>query len=386
MDISDLQGGLWLPTDGVGDPHLVCQSLIEESAAKGVTIVENCAVTQVLQSNKKVRAVETSRGTINCEYFVNCAGFWARGVGQMSEPIVKVPLHAVEHYYLHTKPIPNLDTMMPVIRDLDGQIYLRENSGRILAGGFELRAKPAYDDAVIPATIEERILPADWDHFHILLEQILKRVPSLKNATLERLSNGPEAFSPDCKWILGESPEISNYLVAAGMKTVGISAAGGVGRAIADIITQGYSTVDLYELDISRFLGLHNNRKFLRDRVREVPGMHYAINYPFHEFSTGRNLRMSPIFPALKDAGAVFGQVMGYERPTWFDKSNYLDENGESKFRIASTNTFGKPAWFDIVASEYEACREKIGLCDYSSFTKIDLWVRIIMSYTFLLI
>lgn len=142
----------------------------------------------------------------------------------------------------------------------------------------------------------ERELPADWDHFHVLLEQLLKRVPSLRNASLERLCNGPEAFSPDCKWILGESPEvwfmvfpfsksnyfmkrlslpsfqIQNYLIAVGMKTVGISAAGGVGRAIADIIIKGYSSVDLYELDVSRFLGLHNNRRFLMDRVREVPG------------------------------------------------------------------------------------------------------------------
>lgn len=116
------------------------------------------------------------------------------------------------------------------------------------------------------------MLPADWDHFHPMLEELIKRVPKLEAALLEQLTNGPEAFSPDCKWILGESPEIEHYLIAAGMKTIGISAAGGVGKAIADIVTQQYSTLDLYELDVSRFLALHNNRKFLRDRVTEVPG------------------------------------------------------------------------------------------------------------------
>lgn len=128
-------------------------------------------------------------------------------------------------------------------------------------------------------------------------------------------------------------------------------------------------------MDISRFLGLHNNRKFLRDRVKEVPGLHYCINYPFSEYQTGRNLRMSPIYPVLKEAGAVFGQLMGYERPNYFDKKDYLDEQGVPKFRIANTGTYGKPHYFDIVKQEYNSCREKIGLCDYSSFTKIDLWV-----------
>lgn len=338
----------------------------------GVTVVEHCGVIQVNQHENKVKSVETTGGMTECIYFVNCAGFWARNIGQLSEPNVKVPLHAVEHYYLHTKEIEGLPTKMPVIRDLDGQIYLRENNGKILAGGFEKNAKPAYEDGIHPTT--ERILPPDWDHFHLLLEQILKRVPILRDTILDRLSNGPEIFSPDGKWMLGESPEIQNYLVAVGMKTVGISAAGGVGEAIADIITQGYSPLDINELDISRFLGLHNNRKFLQDRVREIPGLHYGLVYPFDEFKTGRNLRMSPIFPALQEAGGVFSQVMGYERPAWFDHRSRFDENGHLTFRIASTETFGKPHWFDFASSEYDACREKIGLCDYSSFTKIDLW------------
>ncbi|CAL7940335.1 unnamed protein product [Xylocopa violacea] len=364
LQVDDLVGGLWIPGDGVGDPYQICLTLIEEARKKGVKVFENCKVTKILTQNGKIEAVGTTGGTIECEHFVNCAGFWARNV----------PLHPVEHYYLHTKPINGLDPMTPVIRDLDGYIYFRENNGSLLAGGFEPVAKPAFEDGTIP---EERFLPEDWDHFHILLEQMLYRIPSLGNAILERLCNGPEAFSPDCKWIVGEASEIRNYYIAAGMKTVGISAAGGVGRATAELIVNGSTSLDMYELDVSRFLGLHNNRKFLRDRVREVPGMHYALQYPHHEFKTGRNLRMSPIYPKLRQAGAVFGQVMGYERPSWFqlDDDNDLETiDGFQRYKIAYTNTFSKPPWFEQVSHEYAACRETIGLSDYSSFTKIDLW------------
>ncbi|XP_043248408.1 pyruvate dehydrogenase phosphatase regulatory subunit, mitochondrial [Colletes gigas] len=377
LRVDDLVGGLWIPDDGVGDPYQICLTLIGEAKKKGVKVFENCKVTKVLTQNGRIEAVETTRGTVQCEHFVNCAGFWARNVGKLSEPYVKVPLHPVEHYYLHTKAIAGLDPMTPVVRDLDGYIYFRENNGRLLAGGFEPIAKPAFEDGIIPECTDERFLPEDWDHFHILLEQMLHRIPDLGNAILERLCNGPEAFSPDCKWIVGEAPEIRNYYIAAGMKTVGISAAGGVGRATAELIVNGSTSVDMYELDVSRFLGLHNNRKFLRDRVKEVPGMHYGLQYPHHEFKTGRNLRMSPIYPKLREAGAIFGQVMGYERPTWFDLNEEIDLetiDGFQRYKIAYTNSFSKPPWFESVSKEYAVCRERIGLSDYSSFTKIDLW------------
>lgn len=160
----------------------------------------------------------------------------------------------------------------------------------------------------------------DWDHFHQILDPLVNLIPSLRDATLDRLCNGSEAFSPDGRWILGESPEIENYFVAAGMKAVGVSAAGGIGRTIAEMITTGMCEIDMHELDLSRFLGLHNNRKYLRERGKEVPGLHFSVKYPFFEFSSARNLRMSPLFPAFKESGAVFGETMGYERPAWFDK------------------------------------------------------------------
>ncbi|XP_046665146.1 pyruvate dehydrogenase phosphatase regulatory subunit, mitochondrial isoform X1 [Homalodisca vitripennis] len=399
IQVDDIKGGLWVPGEGVCNPYDICNSLLQLAKNKGVRVIEFCGVERVLSEDDRVTGVETNLGTVKCHVFVNSGGFWARHIGQMSNPVVKVPLHPVEHYYLYTKPIAGLDPMTPVVRDLDGQVYVREHDGSLLAGGFEPVAKPAYEDGSIPLKMMdlniglkpkkkrdvdyaegdspvERVLPEDWDHFHVLLEQLLHRVPRLGSAVLHKLTNGPEGFSPDCKWIIGEAPELRNYHVVAGMKTVGISAAGGVGRATAERIINGLFPYDMYELDICRFLGLHNNRKFLRDRSREAPGLHYALPYPFREFRTGRNLRMSPIYPRLREAGAVFGQVMGYERPAYFDpdhveEGTYKDDG--RPYRIAETFTFAKPDWFDFVAREYEACRETVGLCDYSSFTKIDL-------------
>lgn len=268
-----------------------------------------------------------------------------------------------------------LDKLPCVLYDLDGRIYLREFNGKVLAGGFEAKAKPAFEDGKLPDSPKKRftVIKPDYGQFAELLEEILHRVPSLNESKFIRLSNIPEIFSPDCRWLLGESAEIQNYYVAAGLMLDDVG--GGIGKALADILTQGYARIDP-EIEVSRFLGLHNNRKYLRDRVKEIHSIPYGIQYPFPEYETGRKLRMSPIFPVLQEAGAVFGQLMGYERPNYFDKSDLLDENGNPKYRIAYTKTFGKPHWFDFAADEYRACREKIGLCDYSSFTKIDLWSK----------
>ncbi len=274
----------------------------------------------MLSKNGKVTGVKTNQGTVICENFVNTAGFWARHIGTLSSPRVQVPMHPAEHYYLHSKPVGFLSPNCPVVRDPDGHIYFRENGGCVLAGGFEPVAKPAFEDGQLPSSSKSRQLQADWDHFYILLEGILKRLPPMEDAVLGALTNGPEAFSPDGQWIMGQSPEIQNYYVAAAMRSIGAGAAGGVGEAIASHIIDGRPPFDMYNLDIQRFLPMHNNRKFLRDRVHEVPGKLYAIPYPFQEFRTGRAQRTTPIFTKLRGYGARFNQVMGYERAMYFKK------------------------------------------------------------------
>lgn len=385
----DLIGGMWVPGDGVANPWEICLALACEAIDSGVKVVENCRVEAVHQEDGNVRAVQTNLGTVECEAFVNSAGYWSRHVGEMSSPNVAVPIHPCEHYHLHTKPVPDLPPDTPVVRDPDGYVYFRENEGRFLAGGYEPRAKPVYMDKDIP---EERAeLEPDWDHFHVLLENLLHRVPAMRGAILERLSNGAEAFSPDGQWILGQAPEINNYYVAAGMRSNGIASAGGVGTVIAEWIVNGRPPCDLYGLDIARCLGMHNNKRFLRDRVREVPGLSVSVGYPHTEFTTGRALRTSPIFPKLQQAGAQFGQVMGYERPMFFKlkKPQSLDlglmgldaqeeaasSRGETlKLPLAKTETFYRPPWFQAAAEEFQATREAVSLCDYSSFAKMDLW------------
>lgn len=240
---------------------------------------------------------------------MNAAGFWSRAIGQLSEPYVKVPLHPVSHQFIIAQTHPQLLNQLGcVLYDLDGRIYMREFNGKLLCGGFEQIAKPAFQDGQLPDSPKKRYtIKPDYDQFAELLEEILHRVPAFKDAELVRLANLPEIFSPDARWILGEAPEIQNYYVAAGMMLDDVG--GGVGKALADILIHGYTKIDP-EVEVCRFLGLHNNRKYLKERVKEIHSIPFGIQYPLFEHETGRKLRMSPIFPVLQEAGGVFGQLM----------------------------------------------------------------------------
>lgn len=385
LNTSDLVGAFWVPKDGVCDPYKFTYSLLKLALEKGSRAVEECQVSRFLVHDQRVVAVETNRGTIECDYVVNTGGLWARKIGQMSEPYVKVPVHPAEHYFLYTHPLDGIDLMMPAIRDPDANIYMREFNGGFLCGGFEKWAKPSFEHGDLPGQLHEREQLEDWDHFHVLLKEMLHRAPAMKNAVLGHLCNTSCAFSPDHRWIVGMAPELANYFVTAGLRSGGSTAAGGIGKMIADWIVNGTPPLDACDLDILRFLPAHNNRRFLLDRVREVPGLHYSIAYPFADFTTGRCLRMSPIFPRLKAAGAVFGQVMGYERPSYFlqketvdleDFNAHSDSENSAPFHIATTNTWTKPPWFYNAADEYAACRERVAILDYSSFTKFDVWSK----------
>ncbi|XP_077301849.1 pyruvate dehydrogenase phosphatase regulatory subunit, mitochondrial isoform X2 [Arctopsyche grandis] len=372
IQTDDLYGGLWLHEDGVGDASRMCSTLLQVSKDSGLNIIENCSVVDVKTKGGKVTLVKTSAGDIECEYFVNCAGFCARNVGQMSQPNIKVPLYAAEQYYMVTEFQNNLSSSTPVVKDPDGYLYLKENKGNILIGGFQANAKAVTDSTTMPTVGDDNFSDDDWENIHHLLRQVMLRMPILKMSVIEKFYKYPELYSPDLKWIVGQSPEVSNYYVAAGTKAFSIPSIGGIGKTVADLIVDGHTPYDLHQVDISRFLSLHNNETFLRDRVQELPGLFNNVQYPFGEFKTGRNLRMSPIYTSLNERGAVLNQVMGYERPAWFD----TETRDEKLCRIATTDTFAKPPWFDLVKDEYMACREAVGLCDYSSFTKIDLWSK----------
>ncbi|XP_066969393.1 pyruvate dehydrogenase phosphatase regulatory subunit, mitochondrial [Macrobrachium rosenbergii] len=389
LSTSDLVGAFWVPKDGVCDPHKFGYSLLKLAREKGGQVVENCPVSRIIVHDSRAVAVETNKGIIECDYVVNAGGLWARKIGQMTEPYVRVPVHPAEHYFLYTYPLDGVDPMMPAIRDPDGNFYIREFNGGFLAGGFEKWAKPTFEEDNFPGydAVEKREQSEDWDHFYTMLREMLHRIPVMKDAVLGRLINSSCGFSPDNRWILGQAPELTNYFVAAGLKSGGSNAAGGIGSVLAKWIVNGMPPMDAHDLDILRFLPAHNNRRFLLDRVQEVPGIHYSIAYPFPDFQTGRCLRMSPIFPKLKSAGAVFGQVMGYERPSYFepggtlqedyDVENYdVDGKPSAPFKMASTEMWTKPHWFNVVGEEYIACRERVAILDYSSFAKFDIWSK----------
>ncbi|EDO41600.1 predicted protein [Nematostella vectensis] len=363
LNLDDIQGGLWVPEEGVANPSDICQSLARGAIMNGVRIYEKVQLQSVTTDGQYVDGVKTDKGDIKCDIFINCAGQWAREVGQKSSPAVSVPIHACEHFYIVTKTVEGVHSTLPNMRDPDGHIYFREWSGGLMAGGFEPVSKPCFHESV-PDKFEFQLLPEDWDHFEVLMEQMLHRVPALHNAEIRQLVNGPESFTPDGQYILGEAPEVRNYFVAAGMCSSGIASAAGVGKALSEWITEGHPTMDLWPVDIRRFGNHFNNKQFLRDRVRETLGWHYVMRYPYSEKQTARGVKCSPLYAQLDSAGAVWGERMGWERPRWFQ----LDEEGKTELQVVpSTNAFGKPAFFRNVQVEYAACHNSVALVDMTS-------------------
>lgn len=367
-----LIGGVWVPSDGVLSPSDLTMAYAKKAKELGLKIIENVKVQEILTKSNKVSGVITDKGQIDCETFVNCTGQWARFLGEKSSPNVRIPLHSCEHFYIVTKPF-DVEPMMPVIRDYDGYIYAREWSGGLLGGCFELEAKPCFHDA-IPDNFEFGLLQEDWDHFGPILEQLLLRFPSLQTAQVRKMYNGPESFTPDGKPILGESPEIANYFIAAGMNSTGIANSGGIGDLISDWIINGDIKENILPLDCRRFVDLHNNRKFLRDRVKEIPGFHSIVG-PENQFKGGRKLRTSSLYPRLTRKGMKMGQIMGFERALYFDSSDSNDNSVYDSLELPkdSFNAYGKPIWFDKVQTEYRACREGVSVIDMSTFTKFEL-------------
>ncbi|MFD1227422.1 GcvT family protein [Pseudochrobactrum kiredjianiae] len=359
MATDDLQGAVWLPDDGKANPSDLTQSLARGARMRGAKILERVQVTGITVKNGVACGVETERGNIAAEIVVNCAGQWARKVGQMCG--VTVPLHSAEHMYIVTGKIEGVHPDLPVMRDPDGYIYFKEEVGGLVMGGFEPQAKP-WGMKGIPNKFEFALLEDDWDQFEPLMENALLRVPQLANAEVKKFYNGPESFTPDNNFILGEAPELKNFFVGAGFNSMGIASAGGAGRALAEWIINGAPTMDLWPVDIRRFAGFNNNQRWLHDRVKETLGLHYAMPWPNRELDTARPFRRSPLYHLLQAKGACFGSKMGWERANWFaDKGQ----------QPATVYSFGRQNCHDNVGREMQAVRERVALFDQSSFAKL---------------
>ncbi len=361
MRTDDLVGAVWIPGDGKANPADVTQALARGARAGGARLVEGVKVTGVNVVDGAVAGVETSAGPIATEILVNCAGMWARELGRMSG--VAIPLHACEHMYIVTQPIAGVSSDLPVLRDPDGHIYVKEEVHGLLMGGFDPWAKP-WGTESIPEGFSFQTLKEDWEKFEILMTNAVQRLPDLETAEVRTFLNGPESFTPDNYFILGEAPEVRRYYVGAGFCSGGIAAAGGAGQALAEWIVEDRPPMDLWQADIRRFAPFHADRRFLRERVSEIVGVHYGIAFPNRELVSGRGLRRSPLHARLRDRRAAFGAKMGWERANWFAPE------GVEPVPVYS---FGRQNWFPYAAAEHRAAREAVALFDQTSFSKLRL-------------
>ena len=359
MRTDDLAGAVWIPGDGRTNPIDTTLALARGARRGGATIVENATVTGITRRNGAAVGVETDRGDVTAEVVVNCAGMWGREVGRLAG--VNVPLHAAEHFYIVTEPLAGVTRELPVLRDTDGYIYVREEVGGLLMGGFEPAAKPWGMDG-FPRDFAFSLLPEDWEHFRVLMEQACVRIPLLETAPVRRHVNGPESFTPDNRYMLGEAPELRNFFVAAGFNSVGIASAAGAGQALAEWIVGGQPSMDLWDVDIRRFMPFQGGAAYLRERTREVVGLLYAMHWPFRQPETARGVRRSVLHDRLAGRGAVFGVVAGWERANWFATAGV-----EPRY----VYTYGRPSWFPCAAAEHRAVREAVGIFDQSSLAKL---------------
>ena len=358
----DLVGAIWLPGDATANPVDVTASLARGARTGGARVFEKTRVTGIEQRDGRVSGVVTDRGTIEAEVVVNCAGQWAKAVGALAG--VNVPLHSAEHFYVVTEQIEGVHPDLPILRDPDGYTYFKEEVGGLVVGGFEPQAKPWVAPDQLPYPFEFQLLDEDWDHFSILMENALLRIPALHHTGIRKFYNGPESFTPDNQFVLGEAPELVNFFVGAGFNSVGIASGGGAGRALAEWIVGGEPTMDLAAVDIRRFAPFNGNNQWLHDRVGEVLGLHYNVPWPNRELTSARPFRRSPVFHLLEHRGALFGSKMGWERPNVFAPRNVVP---------GLEYTWGRPNWRPWSVAEQEATRGAVAVYDETSFGKLLL-------------
>jgi 4-methylaminobutanoate oxidase (formaldehyde-forming) len=361
MNVDDLVGASWLPTDGQANPSDITQSLAKGARMHGAKIVENVRVTGFEMKDGRITAVKTSQGDVSCEKVVNCAGQWARQVGAMAG--INVPLQAVKHQYIITEKIEGLSTDAPTIRDPDRRTYYKEEVGGLVMGGYEPNPQP-WLTGDLPDDWAFRLFDDDFDHFEQHMIQAIERVPALEQVGVKQMINGPESFTPDGNFILGAAPECKNMFVGAGFNAFGIASGGGAGWVLAQWVVDGEAPLDLWVVDIRRFAGMHRDRQWVCDRTLEAYGKHYTIAFPHEEYESGRPRLVSPLYDRLKTSGAVFGSKLGWERPNWFAPSGM-----EAK----DVYSMGRQNWFEPVGDEHRHVREAVGVFDQSSFAKYEL-------------
>ena len=361
LNTTDVLGGIHIPTDGYANAVDITQALARGARAAGARIVENAAVTAIRTAPGRVTGLTTELGEIDADCVVICTGMWTRDLAASIG--VNVPLHACEHYYALFESVAGLDANLPVIRDYDACTYYKYDAGKLLVGAFEPNARP-WGAQGIPEDFSFDEIAGSFDHFEPILHGAMARMPALEHAGIQKFFCGPESFTPDDRYHIGQAPEYANCFVAAGLNSIGLQSAGGVGKVVCEWIRDGHPPADLWEVDVRRNMPFQRNRKYLRERVSESLGLLYATHYPYRQFETARGVRKSPLYEHLQAAGACHGELAGWERPNW-----YAPPGVTARYEYS----YGRQNWFEYSAAEHRAVRENVGLFDQSSFAKFRL-------------
>lgn len=358
MHAEDVIGGVWSPDDGRVSPSDLCAALVKGAKARGAKVFEDTPMIGIETDGGRVTAVETAAGRVRTDAVALCTGLWSRDAAAKAG--TEVPVWPCEHFYLLTKPVEGIAGNLPTLSDHDSHLYIRDDSGGLLVGCFEPLGKP-IDPARLGEDFAFQLLPEDWDHFEPMMAGALHRLPPLQTAEVKMLLNGPESFTPDGSFLLGETAETRGLFLGCGMNSVGVATGGGAGMALAHAIRDGHPPVDLHEADPKRFPACLNSAGALAARVPEVLGKHYEITYPGRQWSSARNLRRTPLDAIWRGSGAHFGQVYGWERPLYFDAAE------------AGAPSFGKPFWFHAVGAEVKSAHAGAAVFDQSTFGKISV-------------
>jgi heterotetrameric sarcosine oxidase gamma subunit len=358
-DVSDLVAAFHFPNDARVNPTDVTQALAKGARLGGARIFEHTKVVGISTKSGRVTGVQTDAGDIRADYVVNCAGMWARNVGRMAG--VNVPLQAAEHYYLISESVSGVHSMLPILRDPGNSAYIREEAGKIMVGLFEPVAAP-WGANGIPDEFSFGDIPPDWERMYPYIERAMKRVPSLLNTGIKLLFCGPESFTPDHNYLMGEAPNLRNFFVAAGFNSLGILSGGGVGYVMAEWIVNGRPPIDVWSVNLRRMHAWQNNDRYLLDRTRESLGVGYQDHWPFRQWATARGVKKSILHDRLAAAGACFGESAGWERPNWY---------GNPGDAPTYAYNWGRQNWFQNNAQEHAAVRERVGVFEQSSFAKL---------------
>jgi 4-methylaminobutanoate oxidase (formaldehyde-forming) len=357
--VGDLEAAFYFPNDGRVNPTDLTQALAKGARQGGTRIFENTRVTGILTQHGIATGVRTAAGDIQAEFVVNCAGMWARAIGRMAD--VNVPLQAAEHYYLISEPVPGLHPMLPILRDPGNSAYIREEAGKIMVGLFETEARPWSTDG-IPEDFRFGEIPPDWERMYPHIEKAMRRVPCLTETGIKLLFCGPESFTADHNYLMGEAPNLKNFFVAAGFNSLGILSGGGAGFVMAQWILDGHAPMDVWSVNLRRTHPWQNNDRYLQDRVVESLGIGYQDHWPFRQASAARGVKKSVLHDRVAAAGACFGESAGWERPNW-----YARPGQEPSYAYG----WDRQNWFSNNAEEHAAVREHVGLFEQSSFAKL---------------